>query len=45
MTLMITAERDDKEAIDKSNIVEERTRGAKPTGQYREPSDTEGLER
>ncbi|WYZ43156.1 hypothetical protein EsH8_VI_000855 [Colletotrichum jinshuiense] len=38
-------ERDDKEAIDKSNIVDERTRGAKPTGQYREPGDTEGLER
>ncbi|KAK1497046.1 hypothetical protein CTAM01_08058 [Colletotrichum tamarilloi] len=37
-------ERDDKEAIDKSNIVEGRTRGAKPTGEYREPGDTEGLE-
>ncbi|KAL0936851.1 uncharacterized protein CTRU02_209067 [Colletotrichum truncatum] len=38
-------ERDDKEAIDKSNILDERTRHAKPSGQYREPGDTEGLER
>ncbi|KAK6213183.1 hypothetical protein QIS74_09185 [Colletotrichum tabaci] len=37
-------ERDDKEAIDKSNIVKERTRGAQPAGEYREPGDTEGLE-
>ncbi|OLN90029.1 hypothetical protein CCHL11_07258 [Colletotrichum chlorophyti] len=37
-------ERDDKEAIDKSNIINERTRNAKPAGQYREPGDTEGLE-
>ncbi|KAH7329458.1 hypothetical protein B0I35DRAFT_474062 [Stachybotrys elegans] len=35
--------RDDAEAIDKSNIVGERTRGAKPTGTYREPGDEEGL--
>lgn len=39
-----TLERDDKEAIDKSNIVKERTRGAQPAGEYREPGDTEGLE-
>ncbi|TQN64690.1 hypothetical protein CSHISOI_10739 [Colletotrichum shisoi] len=37
-------ERDDKEAIDKRNIVKERTRGAQPAGEYREPGDTEGLE-
>jgi hypothetical protein len=36
--------RDDNEAIDKSNIIEgERTRGAKPSGGYREPGDDEGL--
>ncbi|KAK2007228.1 hypothetical protein LZ32DRAFT_695545 [Colletotrichum eremochloae] len=37
-------ERDDKDAIDKSNIMKERTRGAQPAGEYREPGDTEGLE-
>jgi len=37
-------ERDDKEAIDKSNIIDERTRGAaKSDGAYREPGDEEGL--
>ncbi|KAK7709803.1 hypothetical protein SLS64_006044 [Diaporthe eres] len=37
-------ERDDNEAIDKSNIVEGRTRGAKPeAGSYREPGDNEAL--
>lgn len=37
-------ERDDNEAIDKSNIVEDRTRGAKPEGgSYREPGDGEAL--
>lgn len=37
-------ERDDNEAIDKSNIVEGRTRGAKPEGgSYREPGDSEAL--
>ncbi|KAI6708265.1 hypothetical protein JHW43_009220 [Diplocarpon mali] len=35
--------RDDNEAIDKSNIIEEKTRGAKPRGSYREPGDEEGL--
>lgn len=35
--------RDDKEAIDEDNIVEGRTRGAKPSGEYREPGDEEGL--
>ena len=36
--------RDDKEAIDKNNIIEERTRGAAPEEGYKEPGDTEGLE-
>ncbi|KAI9843603.1 MAG: hypothetical protein M1838_002535 [Thelocarpon superellum] len=35
--------RDDREAIEPSNIIEDRTRGAKPTGGYREPGDEEGL--
>ncbi|KAM0238888.1 hypothetical protein ACHAP5_008523 [Fusarium lateritium] len=37
-------ERDDKDAIDESNIIEERTRGAtQPDGTYTEPGDEEGL--
>jgi len=40
---LFRAEQDDKEAIDKSNIIEERTRGAKPEGSYKEPGDKEGL--
>ncbi|KAF4456385.1 hypothetical protein F53441_1455 [Fusarium austroafricanum] len=37
-------ERDDKDAIDSSNIIEERTRGAaQPSGTYQEPGDEEGL--
>ncbi|KAI0023777.1 hypothetical protein F4780DRAFT_22121 [Xylariomycetidae sp. FL0641] len=37
-------ERDDKDAIDESNIVPERTRGARPgAGAYAEPGDEEGL--
>lgn len=36
--------RDDNEAIDKGNIIDERTRGAgKPSGTYREPGDDEGI--
>ena len=35
--------RDDNEAINESNIVDGRTRGAKPAGGYREPGDEEGL--
>ncbi|KAI2620456.1 hypothetical protein GGR54DRAFT_639489 [Hypoxylon sp. NC1633] len=36
--------RDDKEAIDTSNIIDERTRHAKPTsGTYQMPGDDEGL--
>lgn len=30
---------DEKDAIDSSNIIEERTRGAKPAGTYTEPGD------
>ncbi|KAH7034686.1 uncharacterized protein B0I36DRAFT_346589 [Microdochium trichocladiopsis] len=36
-------ERDDADAIDESNVIDERTRGAKPRGTYREPGDEEGL--
>ncbi|KAL8944528.1 MAG: hypothetical protein Q9211_000539 [Gyalolechia sp. 1 TL-2023] len=36
---------DDADAIDQSNIVGGRTRGAKPSGSYAEPGDEEGLER
>jgi hypothetical protein len=35
--------RDDNEAIDQSNIIDGRTRGAKPAGGYGEPGDEEGL--
>ncbi|OAP63319.1 hypothetical protein AYL99_02546 [Fonsecaea erecta] len=35
--------RDDADAIDESNIIDERTRGAAKPGQYREPGDEEGL--
>lgn len=41
--MLTFAERDDKEAIDRSNIIDERTRHAKPTTNYREPGDEEGL--
>lgn len=37
-------QRDDADAIDKSNIIEDRTRGAaKASGTYTEPGDEEGL--
>lgn len=37
-------ERDEKDAIDKSNIIGDRTRGAaKGSGTYQEPGDEEGL--
>jgi hypothetical protein len=42
-SLSYLLERDDQDAIDKSNILNERTRHAKPEGTYREPGDTEGL--
>ncbi|CZT02694.1 hypothetical protein WAI453_002171 [Rhynchosporium graminicola] len=35
--------RDEKEAIDESNIIDDKTRHAKPTGSYKEPGDDEGL--
>lgn len=35
--------KDEDEAIDKSNIIGDRTRGAKPAGSYSEPGDEEGL--
>ncbi|KIV79301.1 hypothetical protein PV11_06868 [Exophiala sideris] len=38
-----TLARDDAEAIDESNIIDQRTRGATKKGVYREPGDTEGL--
>ncbi|KAH6616330.1 hypothetical protein C7974DRAFT_416476 [Boeremia exigua] len=38
-------ERDEKDAIDEGNILNERTRGAtKESGTYTEPGDDEGLE-
>lgn len=37
----ISAEKDDSDAIDQSNIVEGRTRGAKPSEGYAEPGDEE----
>jgi len=36
-------EQDEKDAIDPSNTISSRTRGAKPAGSYKEPGDTEGL--
>ena len=42
--LTILTEADDKNAIDQSNILNERTRGAaKSAGTYQEPGDEEGL--
>jgi hypothetical protein len=38
-----TTERDESEAIDQSNVIDSRTRGAKPSGSYEEPGDEEGL--
>lgn len=45
LKLIIPAEKDDKDAIDKSNIIDGgRTRGAgKPSGTYQDPGDEEGL--
>ena len=39
----VVAARDDSDAIDESNIIGGRTRGAKPSGGYTEPSDEAGL--
>ena len=42
--LTLTAERDEANAIDKSNIIESRLRGGKPAkGAMAEPGDEEGL--
>ncbi|KAL8844832.1 MAG: hypothetical protein Q9176_000932 [Flavoplaca citrina] len=38
-----TLAQDDKDAIDQSNIVGGRTRGAGPSGGYAEPGDEEGM--
>jgi hypothetical protein len=40
---LVRIARDDTEAIDQSNIIDERTRGAGKSGMYREPGDEEGL--
>ncbi|KAI2466886.1 hypothetical protein F4781DRAFT_334586 [Annulohypoxylon bovei var. microspora] len=34
-------ERDDAEAIDRGNVLKERTRGKQPEGSYKEPTDEE----
>ena len=39
MMLFTGTEQDEREAIDKKNILGERTRKAKPPGTYAEPSD------
>ena len=40
----VAAAKDDSDAIDQSNIIGGRTRGAKPSGgKYTEPGDEEGL--
>lgn len=41
MALLTCSERDDADAIDKSNIIDDRTRGA--VKDYQEPGDEEGL--
>ncbi|KAL9641306.1 MAG: hypothetical protein Q9204_000100 [Flavoplaca sp. TL-2023a] len=38
-----TLAQDDKDAIDQSNIIGGRTRGAGPSGGYAEPGDEEGM--
>lgn len=44
LKLTTPTEADDKNAIDQSNIISERTRGAaKSAGTYQEPGDEEGL--
>ena len=41
---MYSTERDEREAIDKSNILKgDRTRHARPIDSYKEPSDEQGL--
>lgn len=41
--LTCTTDRDDKEAINEDNIIDKRTRGAKPQAGYQEPGDTDRL--
>jgi hypothetical protein len=41
--LTLSTEQDEKEAIDKGNIMKGRTRHAKPTGRYTEPGDEDNL--
>lgn len=42
--LITDSARDDKDAIDQKNIIDDRTRGATAKqGTYREPGDEEGL--
>lgn len=36
-------EQDEQDAISEDNIIDSRTRGAKPSGGYQEPGDEEGL--
>ncbi|KAG0649652.1 hypothetical protein D0Z07_4066 [Hyphodiscus hymeniophilus] len=43
LILILNVVKDDNDAIDRSNVINERTRGAKPSGGYREPGDEEGL--
>ena len=44
LIVMYSTERDEKEAIDKSNVLKgDRTRHAKPIDTYKEPSDEQGL--
>lgn len=39
----VTVAKDDAEAIEQGNVIGGRTRGAKPSGGYKEPGDEEGL--
>lgn len=41
--LTLDVAQDDKDAIDESNIIDSKTRGAGPDGGYQEPGDEEGL--
>ncbi|RCI14813.1 hypothetical protein L249_6517 [Ophiocordyceps polyrhachis-furcata BCC 54312] len=43
LKLTLTKARDEKDAIDTSNIIKEKTRHAAPKGGYREPGDDEGI--
>ena len=39
MLICRSIDEDEKAAIDESNIIKERTRGAEPRSQYQEPDD------